>query len=66
MDHAVGYPPADGAPSGGLPCLPYPPPQLSQPVGKDPWMQGAPRQTVTPPSTLDLGNTGKLEAGAWM
>ncbi len=29
-------------------------------------VQGAPRQTVTPPSTLDLGNTGKLEAGAWM
>jgi hypothetical protein len=29
-------------------------------------VQGAPRQTVTPPSPLDLGNTGKLEAGAWM
>ena len=26
---------------------------------------GAPRQIVTPPNPLDLGNTGRLEAGAW-
>ena len=28
-------------------------------------VQGAPRQIVTLPSPLDLGNTGRLEASAW-